>query len=398
MPKLLQINQCLNLSTGKIAQQIGEKAMAYGWESWIAYSGREKYRTSKSNTIRIGNFADACLHYVGAKFFDSEGLCSKYYTRRLISQIRIIQPDIIHLHNIHDHWLNYKMLFEYLNQTDIKVVWTFHDFWPITGHCMHFVSKKCERWKTGCYDCPMRREYPKSVMDRSVRNWRLKKELFTSNRNLTIVPVSQWVGDMVKQSFLKDKQIRVVNNGVDLNVFKPTDINDDRLEGKFVILGVASEWKYGKGLEDYIEMSKLLSEDETIVLVGVSDEIIKTLPRNIVGIKRTSNAQELAALYTRADVVCSFSEAETFGMTIAEGYACGTPAVVYDNTAPPGLITPETGFVVPDKDYKAAYEAIQKIKAKDKKSYSDACVALARGKFDKDRCFEEYVNLYQSLM
>lgn len=406
MPTLLQINECLNLSTGSIAQGCVNIAVENGWVCYFAYSSREPIISSNAHLIKVGAKWNAYLHYLESVLFDREGLASRCATKRLIKQIHRISPDIIHLHSLHDHWLNYKLLFEYLNNTDIKVVWTLHDFWPITGHCMHFITKDCNRWETECYSCPMQKEYPYSLKDRSQANWELKRKLFVGNKNLTIVPVSQWVGDIVRRSFLKEKNIRVINNGIDLNVFHPTSIKEvlgslklcDSIKNKFIILAVASEWKTGKGFEDYLAMSEFLKDDELIVLVGVNDDIINKLPTNIIGIKRTSNPRELAAYYSRADVVCSFSSAETFGLTIAEANACGTPVVVYNNTAQPYLVTPETGFVVPDGDYKAAYKAIQKIRAKGKESYSASCISLAKVKYDKQECFKKYLKLYNDLV
>lgn len=409
MPKVLQINITANWgSTGKIVEQINLCAQKHGWKTYMAY-GRF-CNPSASKLIRVGNKLNTYLHYGEQTIFDNEGLCSRGATRELVRQIEEIKPDVVHLHNIHDHYLNYRILFEYLNQTDIKVVWTFHDFWPVTGHCMHFVSKDCHRYETGCHDCPMQRVFPKTLMDRSRKNYQLKKQLFTACKNLTIVPVSEWVGDMTRKSFLKDKPIKVIHNGIDVNVFKPTKLQDlsepseqfltfqNLTQDKFVIMSVASQWAFDKGLEDYKRISTMLKEDEVIVLVGVSDEIKKSLPHNIIGISRTSNTTELAALYTRADVVTILSSAETFGLTVVEGYACGTPAVVYDNTAPPSLITPETGLVVENGNWRAAYNAIQQIKQKGKKHYSESCITLAREKYDKDKCFEKYVELYQALL
>jgi putative colanic acid biosynthesis glycosyltransferase len=405
MPKLIQINVRANWgSTGKIAESIGIAAINRGWESYIAYGRGDN--TSHSHLLKVGNEFDIYMHYGEQRIRDNEGLCSRGATLRLIRRIQEIKPDVVHLHNIHDHYLNYKLLFEYLNETEIKVVWTFHDFWAITGHCMHFVSKDCKRYQTGCHDCPMHKVYPKSFIDRSTKNYALKKRLFSANKNLTIVPVSQWVGDMVKFSFLKDKPIQVINNGIDLSAFRPTLIesikdtecreNIEKLDGKYVIMSVASQWQFDKGLEDYKQISKMLSDDEVIVLVGVDEELIAGLPYNIIGIKRITNVQELAALYTRADVVAILSSAETFGLTVVEGYACGTPAVVYDNTAPPSLVSPETGFVVPNKDFKSAYDAIQKIKTNGRDFYYHACIRVTRDKYDKSECVEKYISLYNS--
>lgn len=409
MPKLLQINITANWgSTGKIAEQINVCAQQHGWETYMAY-GRV-CNPSASRLIKVGSKLETYLHYGEQRIRDNEGLCSRGATCKLVKQIEEIRPDIVHLHNIHDHYLNYRILFEYLNQTDIKVVWTFHDFWPVTGHCMHFVSKDCHRYETECHDCPMQRVFPKTIMDRSRKNYQLKKQLFTACKNLTIVPVSEWVGEMTRKSFLKDKPIRVIHNGIDVNVFKPTmfeylpNLSEQLLtfqyltKGKFVIMSVASQWAFDKGLEDYKRISTMLKDDEVIVLVGVSDEIKKELPANIIGISRTSNATELAALYTRADVITILSSAETFGLTVVEGYACGTPAVVYDNTAPPSLITSETGYVVENHNYRMAYSAIQQIKLNGKQHYSEACISLAREKYDKDKCYEKYVELYQALL
>lgn len=409
MPKLLQINITANWgSTGKIAESIGLAAMKQGWESYIAY-GRWS-NPSQSHLIKVGNKLDMYMHYGEQKIRDNEGLCSRGATKRLVRQILEINPDVVHLHNIHDHYLNYQLLFEYLNQTDIKVVWTFHDFWAVTGHCMHFVSKDCVRYKTGCHNCPMQKVYPKSLIDRSAKNYATKKSLFSAKKKLTIVPVSEWVGNNVRQSFLKDKDIRVIPNGVDTGIFCPTRFEDiqnlsepfrtfqNQTDGKFVIMSVASQWKFDKGLEDYKMMTELLKDDEVIVLVGVDDDIITELPAKIIGIQRTENQQELTVLYTRADVVTVFSSAETFGLTVVEGFACGTPAVVYDNTAPPALITPQTGFVAPNHNYKVAYSQIEQIRMNGKSHYSDACISLAREKYDKDKCYEEYVRLYEELI
>lgn len=399
MPKLLQINVTANWgSTGRIAEECNKAARAKGWDTYIAY-GRNS-NPSESESYRVDNKWEVYEHYFENRLFDNEGLASRFATIRLVRKIREIEPDIIHLHNIHDHYLNYRILFKFLNHSNIKVIYTFHDFWAITGGCAHFIGSNCMRWQTGCQDCPQKR----TLIDRSKRNYELKLKYIGGCRNLFVTTVSEWVGSHVKQSFLKNKDIRVITNGVDTKVFQPSNAFNllnisDYLKDKFIIMGVSSQWKSGtKGLDDYKAMSKILQPDEVIILVGVSDEIIAELPKNIIGIKRTNNQQELAALYSRANVVTSLSSAETFGLTIIEGYACGTPAVVYDNTAPPALITPETGFVAKNNDYKDAYAKILQIKEKGKSHYFASCIKLARQKYDKEKCFEQYLELYNDLL
>lgn len=397
MSILLQINVTANWgSTGKIAEQIGREAIAQGWESYIAY-GRYS-NPSESRLIKIGSRLDTYTHFAGQRIFDNEGLWSSRATKKLINKIAEIKPDILHLHNIHDHYLNYKLLFEFLNRSDIKVVWTMHDFWAITGHCMHFISKRCDRFETQCHDCLMWNVYPKSLIDHSKGNYNLKKKLFSSNKNMSVVAVSDWVGNQFRHSFLKDKPLYVIHNGIDLSLFKPTASELDLFEGKFVIMSVASQWKHDKGLEHYISLSKKLTSDEVIVLVGVDKSLKEQLPPNIIGMDPVFDVSQLAALYTRADVVTIMSSAETFGLTVVEGYACGTPAVVFDNSAPPYLINPQTGFIAPDGDVTAVYTAIEDIREKGKDYFSESCIQLATKKYDKRISTMKYISLYNSIL
>lgn len=401
MPKLLQLNVTSNWgSTGRIAEECNLIARSQGWDTYVAY-GRN-FNPSQSETYCVVSRWEVYRHYLEHRLLDNEGLASRHATKRLVRKIQEIQPDIVHLHNIHDHWLKFEILFRFLNQTDVKVIYTFHDFWAMTGGCSYFVDSNCLCWQTGCYDCPQKH----NLIDRSKRNYELKHKYIGGCNNLVITAVSEWMGSYVRQSFFKEKEIHVIPNGVDTQIFQPLDSSGllkslnlaDRFNNKFVIMGVSTQWQARKGLDDYKAMSRMLQPDELIVLVGVSDNIMAKLPDNMIGIRRTNNQRELAALYSRANVVTSFSSAETFGLTIIEGYACGTPAVVYDNTAPPSLITAETGLVARDHDYKDAYSKIQQIKQKGKSYYTDACIQLAREKYDKEKCFSQYFQLYNQII
>ena len=407
MPKLLQINVSANYgSTGKIAEQIGLVAQARGWDCYQVYAYG---RPSAMTLIPTGGSINRYLHYIEQRVFDNEGLASRWMTKRVVKNIKEIQPDIIQLHNIHDHYINYRILFEYLNKTAIPVVFTIHDFWPITGHCFHFIGANCNRWKEeGCHDCPMAHVFPNNLLSRAKHNYELKKRLFSANKHLHLVCVSQWVATLMRESFLGDKDLIVIPNGIDTRLFTPTlDVPGSKILVEFkqatidnyVILAVAGRWDVGdKRLEDYIEMSRILSDDEVIVLVGVNEDTKKKLPSNVIGLGRTEIPQELAAIYTRSDVLISLSGSETFGLTIIEANACGTPAVVYDNTAPPSLITPKTGIVARNKDVKDAYDKIRAVKSKGKLYYSEACIKLAKERYDRDTSFAAYEKLYKKLL
>lgn len=402
MPKLLQIDSCLGiLSTGRITESIAALATVKGWDCYIAHGARCIGETRQTH-YQITKKFDEYVHYAQSLLFDSHGLHSTAATRRLVKWIDSIKPDVINLHCIHGYHLNYKVLFEYLNAHDIPVVWTFHDCWAFTGHCGHFVSAECNKWMTECHDCVLKGDYPKAIgFDRSRRNFRLKKDLFLSVRNMTIVPVSYWLNEMVKQSYFKNVPSRVIYNGVDTDVFQNRKSNlrhEMGLEGKVVLLGVASAWSDSKGLSDYICLSKTLPEHYKIVLIGVSDNLSKSLPSDILCIGRTSNSIQLAEYYSMADIVMNLSYAETFGLTTAEGMSCGTPGIVYNRTASPELITPETGMVVEAGDISAIVNAIKEISSRGKDFYSKACRERALTYFDKTKRFAEYVDLYEELI
>lgn len=397
MKTLLQINVDANWgSTGRIAEQIGICAQEHGWDSYIAF-GRD-YNPSQNHLIRVGSKCDVYLHYAQNRLLDREGLASVGATKALLADIDRIQPDVIHLHNIHDHWLNYPLLFEYLAKADIPVVWTQHDLWATTGHCA-FSSEGCDKWKTCCYDCPA---IPRFCFDNSKRNYEQKKDTFTSIKDMTIVPVSDWLGTQVQQSYLKDYPMKVIKNGVDINVFKPYVghiLEEHDLSGKHILLGVAAVWNDRKGFDDYLKLAAKLPKNYFIVLVGVTSAQQKLLPGNIIGIGRTQSQQELAQLYSMADILLSLSTGETFGMTMAEAYACGTPCIVYDNTAQPEIVIPETGRVVKTGDISAiADTVITMIDSHFKQLHSADCRKRALELYDKNKSFEHYIRLYEEIL
>lgn len=404
MKKILQINSVLNFgSTGRIAEGIGQAAIRHGWESYIAY-GRNQ-RDSQSRAIKVGNDWDIKFHVLQTRVLDRQGLASNRATNELVEEIEEIKPDIIHLHNLHGYYLNFKVLFDCLKCTGIPVVWTFHDCWPITGHCAYFSFVGCQKWKTQCEHCPQKTKYPASYgLDRSYQNYCEKKSLFTSisQTTMVLVPVSYWLNNIIAESFLKRFTTKVIYNGVDINTFFPQDISDIRkkyrLEGRHVLLGVASSWSERKGLQDYLQLSRTLRDDELIVLVGLKEKQIEKLPPRIMGIKRTENLNELAALYSLADVVCNLSVEETFGLTTVEGFACGTPGIVYNCTASPELINSDTGFIVEAGDIEGVRSAIDVIRNRGKSSYSSACRERAVKMFNKDSQYEQYIQLYEELL
>lgn len=398
--KLLQIDSCLVVgSTGRITESIARLAQNQGWECYIVHGGRYVKRPSCMTDIQAVSVFGEYLHYAESLLLDNHGLASRHATRRIVEQIKIIKPDVIQLHCVHGYYLNYKILFKYLNTTNIPVVWTFHDCWAFTGHCSHFVTVGCEKWKSGCYDCPLKSDYPKSFIDRSRSNFELKKRLFSAIPNLHIVPASDWLNGFIKQSFLKDKESIVIKNGVDLNIFKPYDnIRSD----KFRILGVSGVWNRDKGLYDFYRLREKLDRERfDIILVGLSKEQVKDLPEGIKGIERTESVQELASLYSSSSVFVNLTYADTFPTVNLEALACGTPVITYRTGGSPEAVSSATGWVVEQGDVEGVVKTIKELASEEQvevDAQRQACRVRAESEFDKDKCFKKYLTLYESLI
>lgn len=399
--KLIQINTQVNSgSTGRIAEDIGRVILASGHESYIAY-GRGNH-PSKSKLLKIGNKQDIYLHGLKTLLTDRHGFASYNATLNLIKQIEEIQPDAIGLHNLHGYYLHIGVLFEYLKAVQIPILWTLFDCWAFTGHCTYFDDIQCEKWMNHCDNCPKSKKYPKAYFDNSYKNFTDKKRLFTSLGNLQFIVHSNWLKSLVEQSFLKDYPIHVIQSGVDLNQFKPQASKKIRakygLNNKKVILGVASIWDRRKGLGDFKKLKELFSEQFQLVLVGLNNKQIKNLPKGIKGIVRTESIQELAELYSVAEVFVNPTWQDNFPTTNIEALACGTPVVMYNTGGSPEAIDTQTGKVVPKGDVAALWQAIQEIVEKGKAHYRLLCRARAEKHFNKDDRYREYLNLYENLI
>ena len=402
MLTLLQINTSLNRnSTGKIAEQIASLARTNGWDTYIIHGPRYVNKSDMHTLQTVTSFGEK-LHALKSMLLGVHGLGSSCATKRIIREIIRIQPDIIHLHNIHGYYINYKVLFEYLNSVEIPIVWTLHDCWPITGHCTFFDSIDCERWKNGCYKCPLKNDYPKSIIfDRSKENYILKKNLFTSVKNVTIIPVSQWLGDIVKQSFLSKYPYKVIHNGIDISIFSPKQSNlrsELNINDKIIVLGVASIWHERKGLDDFVKLAELLPEVYCIILIGISLKQKEILPKNIITVSRTESQKDLAEYYSIADVYVNPTYSDNFPTTNLEAMACGTPVITYQTGGSPEAVTHETGLVVAKGDFDGLVNAIKEIRAKGKAYYTLSCRQRAIDFYNKNDRYQDYINLYNELL
>lgn len=401
--RIVQINGGAKGSTGKIMMGIAEVARAQGHEVMCASPITTTNRDAGEDCgyYRIGTFNSRRLNVALARITGFNGGFAWFETYKLLKKIDEFKPDIIHLHNLHDSYINLPMLFSYIKKHNVPTVWTLHDCWAFTGQCPHFTIVKCDKWKVGCHNCPQYKEYPASLYDNTKKMWQLKKKWFTGVKNMTIVTPSEWLAGLARESYLKQYPIEVINNGIDLNVFKPTHSNFREQYGipgdKYIVLGVSFAWGYRKGLDCFVEMAEKLGERYQIVLVGTDAEIDKNLPQSIISIHRTQNQKELAEIYSAADVFAMPTREENYPTVNMEAIACGTPVVTFDTGGSPEMLDDKTGIVVEVNNIEVTEKAIKDICEKKRCNDEDYIVAYSK-KFNMQKKFTDYIELYATVL
>lgn len=392
--KVVQINCAANGSTGNIAKAIHRQLVLHGHESYIFYGVGA---STEKNVFRVGGYISLHTHAVLSRNLGRQGYFSYFATKKLIKKMKTISPDVIHLHNLHGSYLNLPLLFRYLKNSKAKIVVTLHDCWLFTGKCPHFTVVGCGRWKDSCGNCPQLSIYPQSKLDTTAKSLRDKKEWLSGfGDRLHVIAVSNWIRDTAKESFLSQYSIETIYNGIDGDVFCPMDDAEVRkkyrLQNKYVILGVSSNWNEQKGLSEFLQLAKKISGDDVIVLVGLTLKQLQNLPPNIIGIERTESREELAALYSAADIFINTSREESFGLVTAEAIACGTPVIVYNSTACAEIVDETSGYVAQAGNIDEVFNYIRierEGKLHGRKLYSEVDMVakyleLYRGMYDKE--------------
>lgn len=399
--KIVEINGTNYSSTGNIMLNIAKEARKQGIEVFTCSKDSRKTREfNYDNHIYIGSrFERVISEELGALtgLKDSFNIIG---TKRFIKKLKEIKPDLVHLHVMHDSFINYSLLFKYLKEENIPVVWTFHDCNPITGQCVYFDLIKCDKWKNGCNNCTQLHRYPESYLfDKTNYLWNKKRKLFNELKNLTIVTPSNWLANNVKESFLKDKEIKVINNGIDLSIFKPmeSDFKEKyNLQDKKIILGVGYIWNKRKGFDDFIKLANTLPNDYKIVLVGTNDEVDRILPSNIISIHRTYNQEELVKIYSAADVFVNPTYEDNLPTTNIESLACGTPVITYDTGGSSELLDDKSGVVITKGDIERLEKEIERV-CSNKPFLKEDCIKRAK-QFSNNDKYLEYINLFKSLI
>lgn len=393
--KIAYLNTYSNGSTGRIIGGLKEICHDNDIEAISIYSRGPQLNdeTSYRHHCKVEFYLDALC----TRFFDAHGLGNIFNTISIIRRLKRLNPDIIHLHNLHGYWINYPLLFLFIKKQRIKVIWTFHDCWHFTGHCTHFDYVKCDKWKNGCNHCIQTREFPSSYLDFSARNYSLKKKYFTSVKEMIIVTPSAWLKEKVKQSFLKDYRIEVIHNGIDISVFKPssnTKIRADILKQGYhaIVLGVAATWTERKGLEIIQEVAKKRN-DCFFVVIGSATEEQRLKLANIIYIDRTENVNELKDWYSAADVLAQPTLEDTYPTTNLEAIACGTPVVTFATGGSEEIVLESgCGLVTKDRTAKSLEAAIDNIVNNTALVKKQSVLEL-----DSKKNFQKYIELYNCL-
>lgn len=391
--KIVQINAvCGKGSTGKICVDISKLLTEKGVENYILYSlGKSDYPLG----IKFTNEKYLKIQALKSRVFGNYGFNSRSATKNLIKELEKIQPDIVHIHNIHSNDVHLEMLFDYFRKAQIKVYWSFHDCWAFTGYCPHFDMIGCDKWKSACHSCELKRPYS-WFFDKSSKLYERKKAMF-DGVNITVLAPTKWMADRVKESFLRDVDCKILMYGLDVELFKPIE-SDFRekynLQNKKIVLGVAFNWGPKKGLDVFIELAKELPEDYQIVLVGTNDTVDKQLPDNVISIHKTNNQRELVEIYTASDIFVNTTREETFGLVNIEALACGTPVVTFKSGGSPEAVDESCGSVVEKNDNDTMKKEI--IRICEKKPYSrEACRERVVKCFEKNNSYLKYLDIYE---
>ena len=398
--KVLSINAVPYGSTGKIMLSLSELLMQRK-DTLVCATGFSWHKCDKDKYTLVGNFWSKSFHMFMSDLYGNHGCYSRIPTKKLIKKIKEFDPDVIHLHNVHGWYLHIPTLFSFLKESRIPIVWTLHDCWAFTGGCAHFTFSKCQKWLNGCGGCNNLTEYPiKSSRDKTAKMWHLKKDCFSQLENLTIVTPSQWLGELVRQSYLEKYPIRVINNGINLQIFSPrvSNIRDKYgiTDSQYMVLGVSLGWSERKGLDVFVDLAKKLSDNYKIVLVGTDAKVDKQLPPNIISIHRTQNQIELAEIYSAADVFVQTTREENYPTVNMEALACGTPVLTFRTGGSPEMLDETCGSVVDCDDVNALENEIIRICEQSPFS-KEQCVLKAR-EFDQNKRFKEYIKLYETVI
>lgn len=400
--KVLQINATYGSgSTGTIVKDIQNCCLQNNIDCYVAYSLSNLPECDIRFAYKIGSILGKKTHAFCARINGKQGYFSYISTWKLIRYIDKLQPDIIHLHNLHSNYVNLNMLLKHIANKNIPTVVTLHDCWFFTGGCFHYTNAGCKRWLESCGNCPKKKlDTPAYLFDKSAEILRDRYKYFGQIPNLTVVGVSEWIKNDAVKTVFRNTNACYIYNGVDLSIFKPTE-SDFRtrhnIEGKYVILGPASKWLDPVNAMLFKSLTDEMDENTVMVLFGCGSSTLH-LPKNVIPIGFISDKYELAKIYSMADVFINVTREDSLPTINLEAQACGTPVITHNITGAGETVTPLTGAKIPVNDYKSLKTALQVIRNRGKKAMKDDIIAHAVNEFDINKNYIKYINLYKSII
>lgn len=400
--KVLQINAVFGTkSTGTIVKEIQHQGIINGIESYVAYSTSPIDKRLILNGYQIGGFLGKKWHAVLSRIAGKQAYYSRIATCRFLRWVNKVNPDIVHLHNLHSNFININTLLRYLADNDIPTVITMHDCWYFTGGCFHYSISNCYGWKKSCGACPKRyQDTPAYLYDASRRILYDRIRFLSQIKRLVFVGCSDWIVSQLRQSQLKNigESLRIYN-GFDLDVFKPieTDLKDRLgLKGKMVLLGPSSKWHMPENKLALDYFAEHMPNNVILLLFG-SNETKIDIHRNIGYIAYASSPKEMAELYSMADVMVNCSYEDTLSSLNLEAQACGTPVVTYDSTGSKETVDGVCGFAVETGNYECLFNTAIDVIINSKIDISYLCRRFIQQKFDKFRNYKLYIDLYKDI-
>lgn len=403
--KVMQINAVYGFgSTGIIVKDIATSLLEAGNCTRVAYQVSNSI-SDNVELYQVGNKIDWKIHALLTRVLGKQAYASIVATKKLLAYLDKEKPDIVHLHNLHANYVNLNMLLKYLAKKSIAVVITLHDCWFFTGKCFHFVGCGCEKWRTGCGTCPQNKEDVKSFFfDRTHSVFGDKKKYFQAIPNLTVVGCSDWIKGLAEQSpIFQGKYITRIYNGVDTSIFYPrqqtTFRNENQLDGKFVILGMANKWMKSKNIELVKKLFDNLKEDDQVVIVGCSEQQKIELEKYqcVTAVGFIKDRDILADIYSASDVFVNMTYEDTLPTVNMEAICCGTPVITFNSCGSPELVNEGvTGYVISQGSEPELLNALYKVKNRliDRKQ----CGNEGKHRFDKNLQYKEYLALYSYVL
>ena len=391
--RVVQIGACFVGAQKDIERSIHKKLREKGHESIVLFCYGQ---SGEEGIIKCENCFEMFFRRLLVKLFGNNPKYSYFQTKHIIEKIKKFQPDIVHLHVLHHSYIDYPRLLRFLSNINADTVFTMHDMWLFTGGCYHYLNESCDRFKTGCHNCPSVIGRLDNPIRKTNHFFELKKNLLSSLKNVNIVAVSEWVADEAKKSFLNEYPIHVIPNGLSASI--PLPSQNDRKSQEFEIICVSAFWNESKGIDIILETARILGKRYHFSLVGgITDSVKANAPDNISFLGYVADKKKLFDLYSSSDLYLSASVEETFGMTFVEAAFMGIKSVGFASSAVKDTLDAVYGVCAEEKSAQSLADKVSELISGNYNRLTDIEHKSVLERFSSDLMCEKYIFLYEDL-